>query len=208
MGEKRPPADNRGAVNKAGASPIATMRRRWGYALIRRCPTPAPSYGTPAWLALADDDPGKVAAVVVAAECWAQSGDTLELDLRREVEAARQAYKEAEDDAYQARAEAHRKEWVAPSRDGFAERRQAQLAGVGPRPGDHSGGPVPWLPKQRTQTPEDRLAPIGSGELTWADLFDATEPELTCDVCHISLVVDPAGCGNGCQAGNLPGGAA
>ncbi|MDQ3103702.1 MAG: DUF2742 domain-containing protein, partial [Actinomycetota bacterium] len=69
-------------------SSSATMRRRWAYGLIRRCPSPAPSYGSAEWLALADDDPGKVAAVVVAAECWAQSGDTLELDLRREVAAA------------------------------------------------------------------------------------------------------------------------
>jgi len=178
-------------------------RRRWAYARIHRCPTPPP-YGSSEWLVLEDDDPGKVAAVMVAAECWAQSGDTLELDLRREVEAARLAHKQAEDDDYQARAEAHRKEHVA-SRGGFAERRQAQLAGVLPQPGDHPGGPVPWIPAPRTETPEDRLAAICSGELTWAELFDAGEPELTCDHCFISLVVDPGGCGDGCEAGNLPG---
>jgi len=204
------------------SAPSATMRRRWAYALIRRSPTPAPLYGTPEWIALADDDAGKVAAVVVAAECWATAGDTLELDLRREVEAARLAYKQAEDDDYRARAEAHRKEWVPPSGGGFAERRQAQLAGVLPRPDDHPGGPVAWIPSPRaeisqdqlrtasrgspwTETAEDRLAAICSGELTWDELFAATEPELMCDHCYISLVVDPAGCGDGCQAGNLPG---
>ncbi|MDQ3105414.1 MAG: hypothetical protein M3Q87_09445 [Actinomycetota bacterium] len=178
----------------------ATMRRRWAYDLIHRRPQPPPSYESAEWLALEDDDPVKVAGVVVAAECWAQSGDTLELDLRRELEAARTAFKQAEDGDYAARAEAHRKEWVAPSGAGFAERRQAQLAAVGPRAGDYPGGPVPWIPVPRTETA------IGSGGLRWDELFDAGEPEPMCDVCHISLVVDPGGCGDGCRAGNLSGG--
>jgi len=118
------------------------MRRRWAYGLIRRCPTPAPSYGSAEWLALADDDPGKVAGCVVAAECWAQAGDTLEDDLRYEVEAARLAYKRAEDADYRARAAEHRARYGSVAQVvSLADRqRRASL----PRQGDHPGGPVRW----------------------------------------------------------------
>jgi hypothetical protein len=50
-----------------------TARRAWARVLIRRAPDP-PVYGSPEWLALDDTDPAKVAAVVAAAECWAQEG--------------------------------------------------------------------------------------------------------------------------------------
>lgn len=42
-------------------------RREWAYAMISRCKTPPPGYGTPEWLAL-PDGVEKVAAVILAAE--------------------------------------------------------------------------------------------------------------------------------------------
>ncbi len=165
-----------------------SARRRWAYSLIRRTATPPPFYGSAEWAALPDDSPSKVAAVVVAAECWAQAGDTLEDDLRREVDSLRRAHKQAEDDEYRARADEHRREWAAPTRGSFAERRRAQLDAVAPRDGDYPGGPVPWLPKPRNR---------------WDELCAAAEPELMCDAdCGVSLVVDPYGCGDGCRATN------
>jgi hypothetical protein len=58
---------------------------------INTRPTDLPSYGSPHWAALADDDPRKLAAAVIAAECWATDLDDLPDRLRRELAAARQA---------------------------------------------------------------------------------------------------------------------
>lgn len=68
---------------------------------------PLPSYGSPEWLALPEGDRRKVAAVVVAAECWATDLD----DLPARTLAESRAFKAAEDADYQARAAAHRREW-------------------------------------------------------------------------------------------------
>jgi hypothetical protein len=87
------------------------QRRRWAYALTSRCDTPPPSYGSPEWLAL-PDGPEKVAAVVIAAECWAFDGDHLEQTLRAELEFSRHAHKAAEDAAYRERRDAHRATWT------------------------------------------------------------------------------------------------
>jgi hypothetical protein len=78
--------------------------------------------------------------VVRAAECWAQAGDELADDLRRELDDRRTAHKAAEDADYQARAKAHRIEWARLSTGKtFSERRAEQLASVKPRPGDYTG---------------------------------------------------------------------
>ena len=86
-------------------------RRRWAYRMIERCSSPPPAYGTPGWLALPEGSVDKVAAVVIAAEAWARTGDTLEDDLRTEVAQLAAAFKRDEDADYRARAEAHRKDW-------------------------------------------------------------------------------------------------
>jgi hypothetical protein len=44
-------------------------RKKWAYALLRKCTLPAPKYGSAEWLALPLRDPARVAAVVIAAEC-------------------------------------------------------------------------------------------------------------------------------------------
>ena len=115
------------------ATDLIAARRRWAYRLVRRTTTPAPLYGSQKWLQLPEGDPAKVAAVVNAAECWAQAGDDLETELRRELDAARPAHKQAEDAEYQARAEAHRSEWSRrpPSGPTFLERRAEQLLAAG-----------------------------------------------------------------------------
>ncbi len=123
------------------AADLAAARRRWAYRLVRRIATPAPLYGSQKWLQLPEGDPAKVAAVVTAAESWAQAGDDLETDLRLEIDAARRAHKQAEDADYQARANAHRAEWSRRTPTGmtFAERRTEQLEAAKPRIGDYTG---------------------------------------------------------------------
>lgn len=86
-------------------------RRAWAYELVSRCVTSPPSYGSPEWLAL-PDGPEKVAAVVIAAECWALDGDKLEERLAAEVDALREGHKAAEDAAYEARRDAHAADWT------------------------------------------------------------------------------------------------
>lgn len=90
-------------------------RQAWAYALIRRCPTPPPRYGSPEWLAL-PEGPEKVAAVIIAAEAWASAGDELEENLRAQLRAEWEAHKAAEDADYVARRDAWRAAWTG---DGF-----------------------------------------------------------------------------------------
>lgn len=76
-------------------------RREWAQRFIDRAPNP-PAYNSPEFLALPEGHPAKIAAVVVAAECWAVGGDNLEADLRIEVMALSRANKRAEDEEYAA----------------------------------------------------------------------------------------------------------
>jgi hypothetical protein len=87
-----------------------TARRAWARVLIRRAQDP-PRYGSPEWLALDDTDRAKIAAVVAAAECWAQEADDLEDRLRRELVARWHAEKQAEDAEYVAATREHRAQW-------------------------------------------------------------------------------------------------
>ncbi len=98
-------------------TPDTEARRGWAYALIGRCKTPPPRYGSPEFLALADG-PEKVASVIVAAENWARDGDNLEENLRVQLEAERAAFKRLEDEEYLARRDAHRESWL-PDAPGF-----------------------------------------------------------------------------------------
>src|SRR3712207_4314741 len=89
----------------------AASRQRWAYRMIQRCPTPPPSYGSPDWLSLPEGSPANVAAVVIAAEAWARSGDQLEDQLRLMVELSRRAFKDDEDAEYRDRVPGHRERW-------------------------------------------------------------------------------------------------
>ena len=172
---------------------LISRRRRWAYVLIRRAPSPPPTYGSVEWLALAEGSPEKVAGVVVAAEAYARAGDTLEEDLRREVENARAAFKSAEDADYQARAAEHRARYgKGGDVVSFAERRQRELDNARqPRPGDYPGRSVA---RRRG--------------IDFEEAYRACPPEKMCDAgCGMSLVVDPGGCGDGCRAGNRVQGA-
>lgn len=84
-----------------------SARSRWARRLIKAAAKPLPRYGDEEWLALPEGDARKIAAVVVAAECWASELDDLEVVVRLEFD----AFKRAEDADYQARAAAHREEW-------------------------------------------------------------------------------------------------
>lgn len=99
-------------------------RSRWARRMIDAVGEPVPAYGSEEWLALPEGDRRKVAAVVVAAECWATDLDDLADRLRLEFE----AHKRAEDAAYVARWQAHRTEWsgVKPCRGiAYADMREA-----------------------------------------------------------------------------------
>jgi hypothetical protein len=86
-------------------------RRRWAEWMMIQAGGPVPRYGSPEWLALPEGDRRKVAAVIVAAECWAREADELEDRLRVEIEFSRIAHKLIEDAEYVARRDAHRAEW-------------------------------------------------------------------------------------------------
>ena len=90
---------------------MALQRRRWAHSLIRKAPSPPPRYGSPEWHALPEGSDEKVAAVVVAAECWAIDGDDLGGRLGRQLDDERHAFKRAEDADYQARAAEHREHY-------------------------------------------------------------------------------------------------
>jgi hypothetical protein len=154
--EKRRPRQEGGAPTETTTEqivaeykplPAGTTRRRWARQLINQSTDQRPEYGSTAWIMLPDEHADKVAACVVAAECWATTGDLLEEELRQEIELARAAFKRAEDEEYQRRAAEHRREQerlnsrVSTS---FSVRRLLQLEAATPRPGDYMGGPVDW----------------------------------------------------------------
>ena len=98
-------------INSCDTSIIREQRRSWANILIRRSLSPVPSYGSPAWLTLQDADPAKVAACVVAAECWAVDGDEIVVNLQRELAAVWHAEKRIEDEQFRENAAEHRRVW-------------------------------------------------------------------------------------------------
>lgn len=147
-----PPAANRGASNvtegdstnvpqAADRSAQAQARRRWARSLIRRATSPAPTYGSAAWLALPEGSPEKIKAVVVAAECWAVDGDDIETRLRREIDAARAAEDRRWDQLHAESVEMVQRLAKRPHiGSSYAERRARELADAKqPRPGDFPG---------------------------------------------------------------------
>ncbi len=95
----------------------AEQRRAWAYRFIARVQTPPPEYGSPAWVALPDSDPRKVAAVVIAAEALVYDQSNWLERQRLEIEAGWRAHKAAEDAQFHARATEHRESWTG---SGFA----------------------------------------------------------------------------------------
>lgn len=94
-----------------GKTELMTRRKAWAYALIRKFKGRPARYGSAEWLALEDGCAEKVAAVCVAAEAWASTGDTLEEDLRFEVEEMSRCHKALEDREFRQRAEEHERTW-------------------------------------------------------------------------------------------------
>lgn len=74
------------------------VRRLWAAYLIRRGRelSELPRYGSVEWCELPDSDPRKVAAVVVAAECWVYDDDHRAECLHAEISAARLAGEQRE----------------------------------------------------------------------------------------------------------------
>jgi hypothetical protein len=97
----------------------STDRQRWARRMIDAANGPVPSYGSPEWLTLPDGDVRKVAAVVVAAECWATDPELTWVEALY----AATAHKATEDADYHARAETHREEWghLRPRKSAYAD---------------------------------------------------------------------------------------
>jgi hypothetical protein len=118
-------------------------RRRWAQSLIRRADAATPGYGSAAWLALADGDHAKIAAVVIAAECWARDGDDLADRLADEVRRGFENHKRLDDEEYRERAEAHRRTWRRENAitETVARRQKQRREWLQrkPRPGDFKG---------------------------------------------------------------------
>ena len=116
---------------------LMIRRKRYAYSLIRRARAPFPLYGTEEWISLPEDSAERIAAVVRAAECWAQDGDEIPTRLALEIDEGRRADRAAEDASYAERAAAHRRRWghlaPVPDRDDLETRVAKARA---PRPGD------------------------------------------------------------------------
>lgn len=122
----------------------ATARRYWARQLIERQTPDRPRYGSTAWLMLPNEHPDKIAACVVAAECWESIVDTLEDDLQREIEQLQIGHKKAEDLAYLRSFARHIKSNGGKVMTSFEERRRRQLEAAKPRPDDYKGGPLAY----------------------------------------------------------------
>ena len=131
------------------SNPLAELsigRRTWvrRYIEHQAHTGPAPEYGSTEWLALPDDDMRKWISAVKAAECWAQEGDNLEPELRREVAEMQRQHKLREDEEYQQSATAHRERYGnPPTRKSFVERRSEQIHSATGRSDDYPGGGKP-----------------------------------------------------------------
>lgn len=94
-------------------------RRTWAEHLIRRGSAVGelPRYGSPAWSALPDLHPQKIAACVLAAECWHDHVTRLPERLHDEVMAAQQVQQAAEDASFAAMAGRVRRLALVPDMD-------------------------------------------------------------------------------------------
>ncbi|MGW7684863.1 hypothetical protein ACWGID_29255 [Kribbella sp. NPDC054772] len=143
------------------ADPAATTARRaWATAMVAHITdrTTNPAYGSPRWAALADDDPHKLAAAVIAAECWATDTDDIPNRVRRELDALHQAEERHRAQQFEqataiARAAATRAAFTL--RAHYAKTQAERITEARrPRPGDYPG--------QRPNQPMD--AAVQDGE--------------------------------------------
>lgn len=123
-------------------APLIEKRKAWARALVARCKTTPPQYGTAEWFALPEGSPAKVAGVVIAAEAWTSDGDNLADNLERELDDRRRVDKMLEDAEYHAASSEHRRHWgnlrLVPDRGDLETRvAKARL----PRPGDYRPSP-------------------------------------------------------------------
>lgn len=93
-------------------------RRVWARALIDRAAKPIPPYGSDEWHQLPEACAERIAAVVIAAECWALDGDDLPSRLARELDDRSLAEKHATDWIDQQAASEHAEQWAHLSRSG------------------------------------------------------------------------------------------
>jgi len=120
-----------------GVADWATVRIRAGRAIGT-----LPPYGSPEWLRLDDRDPRKVAAVVVAAECWRWDGKTLPERLAVELTAVREAAEAFDAEVWAVSAAAVRRMACTPTHAELERRRWGdggRAAFATPRPGDFEG---------------------------------------------------------------------
>lgn len=124
-------------IARDSAAVWASHRIRAGQAVGQ-----VPRYGSPAWLRLEDRDPRKVAAVVIAAECWRQDGEGMVDRLAVELADGRRTTERLDAAEWAAAAagvrhmantpthvELERRRWGDGGREAFAR----------PRPGDFKG---------------------------------------------------------------------
>ena len=118
-----------------------TGRRYFARQLTDKAQGPIPTYGSKKFLMA--DDATKLGSMAVAAECWAAGADTLEDDLRREIDALQIGFKAGEDATYREAATAHRDRFKHVVIGRYRGRRTDQIdTAAMPRPGDYVGGPV------------------------------------------------------------------
>lgn len=98
-------------MTSSGETELMTRRKAYIYSLIRKFPGKPVRYGSEEFLALEDGCAEKIAAMCVAAEAWASSGDTLVEDLRFEVKEMSRCHKASEDRDFHQRAEEHQRTW-------------------------------------------------------------------------------------------------
>jgi hypothetical protein len=123
------------------AAPIP-MPLPWAQQLIANADGPIPPYGSAEWVALPDDSRAKVAATVIAAECWRTYWQPDEH--RRRLTAELEAGHDSD----------QREEWsaeVVASVHATADRllRPRPTIDGRPRPGDYPGGNVLPLKRRR-----------------------------------------------------------
>lgn len=132
-------------------------RRDWARRHITNVPAAvaatAPAYGTAQWAELDDSDPAKLAAAIIAAECWATDLEELPARLRVELEAARAAFEAA----WEAR-------WAFLFRDAVKVAHAAATPAAFRLRAHYAKTQAQRIAEARKPRPTDRYPRTGSGE--------------------------------------------
>lgn len=75
-----------GNTNAGSAETLISRRLPWAAARIDAAERPIPEYGSDEWAALPDNSRAKIAAVIIAAECWRAEIDPEWIAWRRFIE--------------------------------------------------------------------------------------------------------------------------